>query len=765
MNTVKKNLPMWQYTVYISAIILMLCGLTLLLSSCAQEVAEGMGELQPGNKITVNFTLNGVIQGNNEVVTRNQSSMYPETVVIPLDDGLCAVATLEADLPDKARAITSNLDENTLLRIVAYEDGTIYHTHADYKVVGGFLIITDNKFEVAANKAYKFVAYSCNSTTFLPDHDDYSIPNIDPSVDLLWGCYPETGTHPITESDHKDIPITMSHRFSQVKIQATTEAISNAITITNIDDVSITSGKMVNITLHDGTLEAINDITQDFSFAGSVLELATIISNPRTVFTNNAVAFQVNIGSLTLKLNDGNPKTYTNLIATFNKQLQSGISYTIKIRFKKDETYLGLNDDMPVNVTTYTGAFWKANQKGERLIRIDMGTNAANQGAWTAKVAWVDPRFGNVSEVVLSTDMIDNTSLAARGISFTTDMNPDAYGAPESYPVTGNNTTVGGTVNSSNRFIFFRVGLRSYYTPTTAHPARYAVILLTYNNGARQQRIFVRQGEDADYLMTPDDRAGGDMNANSRPAAKKFAVYNLTATTLDATVNMRGAVFVNYPTQAGALFQYANTYTGTQFLGGIRWAYNPHTLNPPALTWQPLNPSVYWDMLAANHEISPVGYRRPYEGVIHRDEPCTDLNDFEMRQSLYLNPRKGYNTASETSNSMWGYYADGFFDRRRIVDNNNVAHGTRDIAYIGELFYNPIQGSDRYNASLFFPAAGWRYPDEGVLVTAGSDGSYWSASTSNMSLHYSLGMIFRSTTSGPWQANQAAACSIRPVAE
>ena len=85
------------------------------------------------------------------------------------------------------------------------------------------------------------------------------------------------------------------------------------------------------------------------------------------------------------------------------------------------------------------------------------------------------------------------------------------------------------------------------------------------------------------------------------------------------------------------------------------------------------------------------------------------MADSEMIQSL------GCNISSTINNSMtyvdfdalysiWGYYADGFFDRR-YLDGDAVRTGFSTVAYMGRLMYNPL---DRSYNSLFFPAAGMR---------------------------------------------------------
>ena len=345
MNVIKRQISMWRYVVYLSVIVLIVCGLTFILSSCMREIIEGEPGFQSGKRVPVNFTMNGVTHVDNEVVTRNHSEMYPETVVIPLSDGLCAVATVEAEPPVKTRTATTDLVDGTLMRIVAYWNGTDYHAHADYTVVGGILV-SNGDLHVTANNEYKFVAYSYNSPTTLPAYTKVtdSIINVDPSFDLLWGCYPKTGTILVTESSFKDIPITMSHQFSNVAIHATTVNMAN-VTINAISDVSIAPCTKMNFSVKDSVLVAGADTILKFSPAWMWMNSTTVFSEPRTVFTNNAGAFQVNIGSLIL--NDGSPKTFANLTATFGKQLQRGVTYTVKVRFKKNESIVDSIPSIP----------------------------------------------------------------------------------------------------------------------------------------------------------------------------------------------------------------------------------------------------------------------------------------------------------------------------------------------------------------------------------------------------------------------------------
>jgi hypothetical protein len=90
---------------------------------------------------------------------------------------------------------------------------------------------------------------------------------------------------------------------------------------------------------------------------------------------------------------------------------------------------------------------------------------------------------------------------------------------------------------------------------------------------------------------------------------------------------------------------------------------------------------------------------------------------------------------NEPAGRVWGYYADGYFDRRAIVDaidnaaasNSAVSVSTKDAAYIGTLFFNAANG----NRSLFMPAGGSLGHVEGVLNNSGNNCRYWSSSSSN----------------------------------
>jgi len=390
----------------------------------------------------------------------------------------------------------------------------------------------------------------------------------------------------------------------------------------------------------------------------------------------------------------------------------------------------------------YVGAFWKNGQLGERLIRIDrsMASAPANvDGAWRARVivgdSWIRLDDGN------SLDH-NNLGWVAGTDSGVADMMTD--GANVLPPTAG--TDISGTANATNGHVFFRIGLTA--TQGTGAAPRYGVVLLTYNNHERSQRIFIRQGEDADYLMRKSDAINsGGMNQGTRPDAVEYVPYNLTAETLNAAVLTQAdaanpsivgnrSKFTDYPSQAGALFQFAGPGPGSD--DRIRFAWDPFTvvmpLTPPMIN--NMNYSSLWNTLGPNHETCPNGYRRPNDGPTNAFNLTGDVLGSEVRQSLFLNPQSG--SSGNSTNSLTGYYADGWFDRRQIVNSENtnastqanstVARGGPNIAYMGRLMFNPDS-----KASLFFPFAGNRFPIDGGLQQAGTSSAAWSSSRSQSS--------------------------------
>ncbi|MDR2231809.1 MAG: hypothetical protein LBE56_01650 [Tannerella sp.] len=384
-------------------------------------------------------------------------------------------------------------------------------------------------------------------------------------------------------------------------------------------------------------------------------------------------------------------------------------------------------DDTATDFAAYVGAFWKANQTGERLIRI-VRNGSTYDGEWTAQVI-----VGN-SWIMLDKQLPTDPGIGWMPGGTNNPVNGNDSGFETSYQLPPNSPDfITGTLNASNPAIYFRIGLESTLPGgTSASPPRYGVVLLRYKNTTLSRRIWIRQGEAADYVMRPTD--------GSRPNAKQFMTYNITAdssrllTFLGGTdvtehpqLPANGGTPVDYPSQGGAHFQ----WKGDQY---ARIAYRPD--NPTSYI-QFTNWSQETTILfpQGQQENCPNGYHRPTDGILSAQVPIGSGSppSSEMRQSLYLNIPND-NSAND-DNSAWGYYADGFFDRRTIVNSSvgnpstTVAPVTTKVAFVGRLFYNPTT-----NASLFFPAAGERDGNTGTsgngeLIGTGGGGLYWSATS------------------------------------
>lgn len=386
----------------------------------------------------------------------------------------------------------------------------------------------------------------------------------------------------------------------------------------------------------------------------------------------------------------------------------------------------------------YVGAFWKANQKGERIIRIPVGNGIIRSGDWDASVFWLGPGW-NAGDIVFSNDNSDDPGIT---YNYTTENPADMLTSDAAYTVPGYvSSASGNAVSGAGNYIHFRIGLASTYTPTGANPVRYALVLLRYGTPQKYHIIYIRQGEGADYLMYPTDNARGS-------SAVRFSAYNATASDLtdnDELVEIEvpgrsNAVFTDYPTQAGAFFQWADVPP----YGPL--AYHPVKPITPAI-WNSVPTGSFWSSIMASAESCPQGYRRPNDGSISAatlNSNLTLIKNSEIRQSLYATPM--INDAPSATNVRWGFYADGYFDRRdhnnpfisspgeggsAMAFNTAVSWQTKNVAYIGSLLFNPVGGSLRENASLFIPGAGDRYSELGSLIEGGEAALILSSSSSS----------------------------------
>jgi len=392
---------------------------------------------------------------------------------------------------------------------------------------------------------------------------------------------------------------------------------------------------------------------------------------------------------------------------------------------------------------SFAGAFWRDQQRGERIVRIRL-TGAANIGPWSAAVVWYDPKWTPLSNdgILLDQNHLGTASLAARGITWNalTEAPNTPVNNPENFLVTSGLPIITG-VAAEGDSIQFRIGLQQSFGAYNANtnPARYAMVLISYGTPVKAHKIFIRQGQGDDYVMLPTDNARGI-------DAMKFSPFNLTkATPMNAPVSPMGstshadppAIFVDYPSQAGAFFQWENS--GSR----LRYAWDASTISMTSPTWSAEYGIKLWTgntpPIALTNESCPVGYRRPNDGSTTALNTTGAVLGSEMRQSLFSTPPAS--TTSNIANSVWGWYADGFFDRRAIVNGqgtspgaqSTVSVGKEEIAHVGRIYFNPTT-----QASLFFPAAGFRLNTTGALNRSGGLGRYLSSSLAAIDYHWSL---------------------------
>lgn len=452
----------------------------------------------------------------------------------------------------------------------------------------------------------------------------------------------------------------------------------------------------------------------------------------------------------------------------------------------------------------FNAAFFKYNQKGERIIT---GQHPLNQ-TWSVTV----PNAFRDWLVVSATP------------SFDPGVGTDSPGDAEDYPVILNQYRGenGYSITGLTGRIYFRIGVKEKvdFVPTEESDPKFGYVDLSYYPGWRStMRIYVRQGEAGAYIYGPGDAipgtvhggwsGGTDITAevredmrllptNSRRGAAKFSALNLTSASLMGNTNpdyenvgINGARFVDFPSQAGAFFQWAVDLKGT--LSGMtdyyRRAFNPSkSYLVSGFPWGYLEFPIMWDgdtnadipAYKEKFEVCPPGYRRPTDGYTDKisyngyydylpDEGATgtatnykdQIEYSELRVSLFNVPFAGnaassadYLTAftspfggtgntgpgtypfgtdskmlarKQLKGTTYTFYSDGFFDRRPIKEALTNTYGV-SIGNSKVAYQGVLYFNPTTYASVFFPSAGRLNNTSGALESIGSTGYYWSAS-------------------------------------
>ena len=410
---------------------------------------------------------------------------------------------------------------------------------------------------------------------------------------------------------------------------------------------------------------------------------------------------------------------------------------------------------------SYVSAFWRANQTGERIIRMyaSMDAREYNTPIRTLNSNWGNPKsiayLWWQADVVAGREWIvldDGPSKDPNVKKYTGTNTPNPYGigdngvtgdAVEAYQIDSKKRSVGyvGDIDKgSENYIFFRIGLTGKLGGPAATP-RYGLVIISYGTAPGKidgyHPIYIRQGEAADYVMRPFDpipinpRWTNNWRYPSRPAAARISPFNLTVENNHGrdeyiTINPYEGVFAEFPSQTGCFFQ-------GNAINQKLYCY-PATAKSAII--QNVRSGTTW---LDEDKACPKGYRRINDGNNQVENKIGPIIGSEIRQSFFLFPPQGGKQALEDikeypidlSNQYIGYIADGFFDRQPIESAYSYMGVTREDnsvvnyssvqpyqvqeAMRGALYFNPFN-----YASVFLPLSG-RY-GKGAGTTPGTLG-------------------------------------------
>ncbi|MDR1527459.1 MAG: hypothetical protein LBS46_07315 [Dysgonamonadaceae bacterium] len=316
-------MPKVYYACYPGIIILLLSGLTCLLSACKQEWPGA------GKKISVHFLLQGTSFSEGSTVTHSSSdeSLERESVVVPVDDNLYMSASLESVPLEATREGEIPLADNVRLRIAAYQSGE-FIASAEYRVESNTCIAVGEELSVSAG-TYTFVAYSYNTAEPLPNHltEVQLSPENAADGNFLWG----TSTQEINAAN-RSVDIIITHKLSKASVRLSTENITNYYIIST-NDVMIGPGYNVKMNIKDGTFTKMPDnISQYVTGFSGTSTLST--SEERLVFTNSEQPTTVSIGTILFLVSvPYTQKLYSQLTASFSTALVPNKKYVLRVDF------------------------------------------------------------------------------------------------------------------------------------------------------------------------------------------------------------------------------------------------------------------------------------------------------------------------------------------------------------------------------------------------------------------------------------------------
>ena len=351
MDRVKEKLSIERYIYCVVGVIILLCGLIYLLSSCKEIVDGPSGGLGKGVRVPVNFSVHIGSQGNDQSIEPRSYNTQKEPVTdfVRIKDDVYMYATFEEEHPVTTRAMTTDLPNGSLVRIVAYTTAStpLFVDSATYIATSNELSPISSGIFVPDGASYIFVAYSLNDN-IIPAQNigspTLTIPSSlfsNPEFDLLWG----KTTSPISSSS--EVAITLYHKFARVRVQASSAAIIPTAPIRKIENAHVNPSYRGQMTLDvvDGTLTPQSSTpnstgamltdwrTQGTTLygSGSNLNATNVESDYCYIFTNGSNKTVLKIGNLNVGNNDLGAYEF----GFSNTELIPGHSYTMKLNFKR----------------------------------------------------------------------------------------------------------------------------------------------------------------------------------------------------------------------------------------------------------------------------------------------------------------------------------------------------------------------------------------------------------------------------------------------
>lgn len=392
------------------------------------------------------------------------------------------------------------------------------------------------------------------------------------------------------------------------------------------------------------------------------------------------------------------------------------------------------NTDYPLPVgkatSPFVGTFHRFDEYGERIITWN------NTGSWIAIIEPLNSHrnsdgsggYADYADVVF--DRYVSPAQEA-GILYT--HNP---GNAEDYLVTDMKdqlVTIDGIQTRAlmgNGKVYMRVGWKKIGARVGGPMNRYAKItILDQINDRNTSKVlgvlFIRKGEDPDYLMRKEDPIAGNDYAGSRNDVLRFSPYDVTSPYSNEIkqnyfdypfIGSGGATFVKYPSQGGSYFKWGSGRGISLYTQTLPYGYFSGSNNAPT----PARWSGAVDVCPAGYRIPAYDNRSELLANYDFPNPYSSLEGLEMVQSMYVKPEQDRSYSpydwrkmmpypqNQSENWMFGYYADGYFDRGPITLSPSayVSYAGGE-GYDGLLVFNPYSLS-----SLFFPATG-------VIATSG----------------------------------------------